>query len=272
MWINLSDFEFSLEDLLNSEGLLYGAGLFETMYIDTNGIEFFYAHLDRLQAGTEALKINMQGQLANRELLYMKLVNKFKELNLDRASLRIQLTKSGDKVIFWGQFKPFLYNEKQYLEGFKLGIKPTSLLEAEPLSSFKVSNYLRHWQGRFDLKEKGFDEYLWLNPLGKLTEGTITNYFFLKEGIWYTPKLSEGILPGIMRAALIASFKENGVKIMEGSFGIADVETAESIYLTNSLMGIMPVRALESKAFSVDKNLSRTLCQMLNLSRVEVLK
>lgn len=272
MWINLTEIEFSIEDLLNAEAMLYGAGLFETLYIDSNGIEYFDAHLDRLQAGAEALNINLPKQMANRELLYRKLVQKFESLDLVQSSLRIQLTKSGDKTLLWGQFRPFLYTESQYLEGFKLGIKPTALIEAEGLSRFKVSNYLRHWHGRLDLKEKGLDEYLWLNPLGKLTEGTVSNYFFLKNGVWYTPRVSEGILPGVMRAGLIASLKENGVKIVEGSFVLADVESAQRIYLTNSLMGVMPVNTFANKPFDVDKNLTMALWNGLKLSRVKGIK
>lgn len=264
--INLSDFELTTSDLLGSDAMRYGSGVFETLYVSPQGIEHFEAHLDRLEQGAAALGIFLPDCLTDRSALHRKLC-----ALLDRGeepcSLRLQLTKTGEKTLFWGQFRSFDYKPEQYRQGFKVGIKATNLLEADALSAFKHTSYLRHWQARFDLKARGYDEYLWLNPKGRLTEGTVSNYFFLKEGIWHTPSLSEGILPGVMRAAILASMDQKGVKIREGSFALADVEAAEALFLSNALMAVMPVCQLGEKTFEVDFALTQWLYQLLGLKR-----
>lgn len=266
-FINLSDFNFTLDDLLVSEGLCYGASLFETLYVNPFGIEFFDAHMDRLERGAAVLRISLPKLIKERERLKELLFALFLQTGESQGSLRLQMTCSNGKTLFWGQFKRFLYEPAQYHSGLTVGVKPTSLLEADALSDLKHASYLRHWQGRFDLKEKGYDEYLWLNPKGRLTEGTISNFFFIKDNKWNTPRVSEGILPGTMRGALLASLRQNGVEVREGIVTLADVESAEALFLCNALMAIMPVCQFNDQPMKVDIRLTRWLYDQLNLKR-----
>jgi len=80
----------------------------------------------------------------------------------------------------------------------------------------------------------GADEVLFLNADGNLCEGSFTSLFIEIKGQLYTPPLEAGILPGILRAALI----ESGQAI-EKQLTLKDLKTADNIYCGNSLRGLI---------------------------------
>jgi len=80
----------------------------------------------------------------------------------------------------------------------------------------------------------GVDEVLFRNERGELTEGSITNLFVARDGMLLTPPLSSGLLPGTLRAELLATGKAT-----EQVLTLADLETAEAIWLGNSVRGLI---------------------------------
>jgi para-aminobenzoate synthetase/4-amino-4-deoxychorismate lyase len=77
---------------------------------------------------------------------------------------------------------------------------------------------------------------LFRNERGELTEGAITNLFIEKGGRLATPPVSCGLLPGTFRADLIE--REQG-RVQQRILVVADLESAERIFLANSVRGIM---------------------------------
>jgi len=80
----------------------------------------------------------------------------------------------------------------------------------------------------------GVDEVIFLNEDNKICEGSFTSIFIEKNGKLLTPKLSEGILPGILRAQLLKAGQAEEADIFE-----TDLITAKTIYIGNSLRGLM---------------------------------
>lgn len=83
--------------------------------------------------------------------------------------------------------------------------------------------------------ERGLDELVFSNERGELTEGSFTNLFIRLGGKLHTPPLSSGLLPGTLRAELIASGKAE-----ERVLTLADLAAAEAIFLGNSVRGLVP--------------------------------
>jgi para-aminobenzoate synthetase/4-amino-4-deoxychorismate lyase len=67
-----------------------------------------------------------------------------------------------------------------------------------------------------------------------LAEGSITNLFIERDGTLLTPPLSSGLLPGTLRAELIATGRA-----IEQLLTLADLEAAEAIWLGNSVRGLL---------------------------------
>ncbi len=96
----------------------------------------------------------------------------------------------------------------------------------------------REWYGE-ELKKalnNGFDDVLFCNERGEITEGARSNIFIKKEGVLYTPPISCGLLPGVYRDVLLK--KKNTVeKVLYAN----DLNEADAIYLTNAVRGMWKV-------------------------------
>jgi len=101
----------------------------------------------------------------------------------------------------------------------------------------KTSIRTRYDQAWRDAEAQGAFDTLFFNERGELTEGGRCNVFVRIDGHWYTPPLSCGVLPGIMRAVLLA----------DPAFGAAEriitramLASASEIIACNALRGVMP--------------------------------
>jgi len=88
-------------------------------------------------------------------------------------------------------------------------------------------------------RETGCDEAVFLNQHGAITEGSITTIFVERDGVLKTPPLSSGVLPGTLRAALLADDNRN---VVEATLTLADLSAADAIYLGNSVRGLLIAR------------------------------
>jgi len=86
-------------------------------------------------------------------------------------------------------------------------------------------------------KAHGVDEVVFTNGRGELTEGSITTLFVERDGVLLTPALASGLLPGTLRAQLLAEGRAR-----EAVLTPADLEGAEKLYLGNSVRGLMPAQ------------------------------
>jgi para-aminobenzoate synthetase/4-amino-4-deoxychorismate lyase len=87
-------------------------------------------------------------------------------------------------------------------------------------------------------RAEGFDEVIFLNEREEVTEGAISNIFIRKEGELLTPPLSSGVLPGIFRRHLLETDRSAKEMILT----MQDLESAEAIYLCNSLRGMREIK------------------------------
>ena len=85
-------------------------------------------------------------------------------------------------------------------------------------------------------KKEGLLDYIFLNERKELTEGCMSNIFLEIQGQLYTPAVASGLLPGVLRQSLIS---QNKVK--EKTLFKSDLETADSIFVGNSVMGLQKV-------------------------------
>jgi len=83
----------------------------------------------------------------------------------------------------------------------------------------------------------GCDEVVFLNQYDELTEGTWTNLFVKEDGIFLTPPVSCGLLPGVLREYML-----NSSTAREAVLTVNDLRAAKKIYLGNSVRGLMPAR------------------------------
>ena len=85
-----------------------------------------------------------------------------------------------------------------------LGVAEARLDAGDAFLRHKTTRRALYDQARAQLPA-GVDELIFLNQRGEICEGTITNVFAEVDGGWRTPPLSSGVLPGVLRAELLAS-------------------------------------------------------------------
>ncbi len=114
-----------------------------------------------------------------------------------------------------------------------------------PLASDSQSLFLRHktsvrvrydaaWR---DAEQRGGFDTLFFNERGELTEGGRSNVFVKVDGRWITPPLACGVLPGVMRAAILA---DASWAAAEGVVTRAMLDAAPEIMVCNALRGALP--------------------------------
>jgi para-aminobenzoate synthetase/4-amino-4-deoxychorismate lyase len=86
----------------------------------------------------------------------------------------------------------------------------------------------------------GFDEVIFLNERGELTEGSISNIFVEHSGKLLTPPLTSGLLPGIMRRHLLETLPSAEERVLT----LADLKSADTLWLCNSVRGLRKVTSL----------------------------
>lgn len=119
-------------------------------------------------------------------------------------------------------------------------------LSPECTSSTDV--FLRHkttWREMYDrqyaeARADGFDEVLFTNEKGEVTEGAINNLFIEQAGKLLTPPLTSGVLPGIFRRHLL----ETCATAEESILTVENLKTADAVFLCNSVRGIRKVESL----------------------------
>ena len=96
----------------------------------------------------------------------------------------------------------------------------------------------------------GAFDAIFFNEVGELTEGARTNVFVRVEGVWKTPHLDCGVLPGTMRARVLGCC----LGVQECSITRAEFQAAERIVLSNALRGLVPVERMRT----IDHSLAST--------------
>lgn len=222
--------------------IFYGKSLFETIAIINGKTLFLKEHLERLRKSADVLGILVVADIEKQVEDFVAKYGFFEE-----GMLKLQISEKD----LYMKILPF------ELRDFPSGIKAGFIKEyyQNELGMHKSGNYLTNILARDIVLKKGCFEGIFLNRLGQVTEGTISNLFFIKGSKLKTPHLELNILPGITRNKIINIAKELKIEVQEGFFGPDEVMDADSVFFTNSLVkkGLVWVSELEEKSYKKDE-------------------
>jgi branched-subunit amino acid aminotransferase/4-amino-4-deoxychorismate lyase len=118
--------------------------------------------------------------------------------------------------------------------------------DLSPLVRLKSLNCLENVLGRREAAAGGADEGIFFNTRGDLAEGTASNVFLLfEDGRLVTPPAASGLLPGIAREIVLSVAKDLGLQAVVRTVSRRDIENAREVWLTNSLIEVMPLVSLD---------------------------
>jgi branched-chain amino acid aminotransferase len=241
-------------------GFLYGDGIYETMLVYDGVIFKLDEHLQRLYRSasligltipldTDSLKIALYDTL-----LANTLKNAYVRLTVSRGhgpiGLDPELCSQPTIVIMAQQSKE--YPRALYEKGINIIISETRRNLKEAIDPrIKSLNFLNNILAKIEAIKVDAYEAIMLNAHKRLSEGTISNIFFVKDNILCTPSVACGILDGITRGTVIDLAVKEDVKVKEGKFTKEDVYAATEVFITNTSLEVMPVSKVDSRIYPV---------------------
>ena len=242
-FIKKSDAQISIMD----RGFLFGDGVYELIPVYNNKIFLLQKHLERLKNSLSLIGMKFIDGL---EDTIEKLIsindkkNYFIYLHITRGQQEkrnhVYPKSIVPTVLIMCEEYP-TYNQEQITTGFsacvqedfrwlKSNIKSISLLGNVLLKN------LAHMGG--------FYETLLIRN-NKLTEGSASNVFTVKDSKIYTPRLSNELLPGVTRDLLIDLLKDHHMKVIESDISHQDLLDSDEVWCSSSTNAVVPIVRVE---------------------------
>ncbi len=197
-------------------------GLIETLRWDDDGFYLLERHLNRLETSAAFFEIACDIAEVRRALE--------DAVRNTEAPQRVRLVLSEIGKIHVSSSHLVEMNTLRFV------IAEHRMHSADPLLVHKTTRRAVYDTPREEAaRELNVGEVVFLNERGELTEGSFTNLFIEKNGVLLTPALSSGLLPGTLRAELIAEGRAH-----EAVLTPDDLTGAERILLGNSVRGLVP--------------------------------
>jgi branched-chain amino acid aminotransferase/4-amino-4-deoxychorismate lyase len=240
----------------DDRGFTLGDGLFETVLARNGELVLWEAHMDRLARGCAALGLPAPDLQACRITAEEELADA--GLKASRAAVRISWSAgSGGR----GLDRPARIVPRLVAQAAPaprpqgpaaLSIVSVRRNETSPASRLKALSYLDQVLARREAQAMGADEAVMLNGRGELACCGAANLFWLRDRTLSTPALDCGVLDGIMRAALISAARAEGYEVREVRARPAELEDADAVFMTNSLIGVRAVCALDERRYDME--------------------
>lgn len=252
---------------VESRGLLYGEGCFETLRAYQGA--FFKAgeHLQRLRQAAGYLGFTYPADLqpgSFRQLCGVLLEKN--SLSEKDAVIRMQLFRSGGRGYDIEADPETHYSLlasplPDYPSEVTLVTVDTRRIPSESLPSrFKLTNNINYIAAARQASKQGADDALMLTVDDKISETTIANIFWVTGETVYTPSQECDLLPGITRNTLIDIIKQlESVELNEGTYSLEQLYQAESVWICNSLRHIIGVSRIDEQNFNCNHKLLNEL-------------
>jgi len=150
------------------------------------------------------------------------------------AYIRITLSARGHLLVIARPRTPL--PRRWYDLGAKILIAPWIRDPRAPLSGHKTLNYLENVLAHDEALKRGYADMIYVGPDDELLEGSVSNLFLVTGKKIVTPALGRGILPGVTRKVILEL-----VAVTERTVRRDELERAEEVFLTNSLIEVLPV-------------------------------
>ncbi len=242
----------------DNRGLRYGDGLFETIKVMNNKIALAGYHFERLFEGLRALQFE-QPALFTEENLSSQILELCKKNGHQRlARIRLMIFR-GDGGLYDPEdhFPRYVIQSKELPakntqlneSGLVTGIFPDGRKACDRFSNLKSNNFLIYAMAALYAGKNQLDDCLVLNAHNRICESTAANVFCIKEGMMYTPSLSEGCVAGVMRRYLLKTLPGAGYMVHEKQLTVEDIAQADEVFFSNAISGIRWVRGFGDTAY-----------------------
>jgi 4-amino-4-deoxychorismate lyase len=236
---------------LSDRAIHYGDGLFETIAICNGRIEFWQRHMQRLARGCKRLGMTMPDSALLLSEARTLITNDDGVLKIiisrgqgGRGYRPLSMDESQPTRIIVGYPWPD-YPAENSEQGIALRYCTTSASLNPALAGMKHLNRLEQVLARAEWSDPAIAEGLMFDMNGRLIEGTMSNLFFVRSGALHTPDLSNSGVAGIIRKVILELANSLNIPVHCQHYSRDDLECADEIFITNSIIGLWPVRQIQ---------------------------
>lgn len=244
-----------------THALHYGTGVFEGIraYWDEAGQELFlmrpHEHFERWKRNCEILRLQVAPTVDELCAITVQLLRR----NVIRTDVYIRplAYKCAERIgvnpddhdaiaVVALPFGEYLRSDM----GLHAGVSAWRRLEdnAIPARAKICGAYVNSALASDDARRAGFDEAILLNESGHVAEASTSNIFMVRKGRLITPPVTENVLEGITRNAIMElAERELGMKVAERAIDRSELYIADELFLTGTAVGVAPVVRIDNR-------------------------
>lgn len=242
--------------------LLYGDGVFEGIRIYNGTIFQCAAHMDRLLASAEAIRLEVP---FSREQITDAMYQTLRANGLSDGYIRLLVTRgpgtlgldldkcsAGAVIIIADTIA--LYPGEMYENGLEVIIAERRRISADMLPpAVKSCNYLNNILAKAEATDARAGEAIMLNAEGQVAEASGDNVFLVKGGTVFTPPPEAGILIGVTRRVVVGLCGKLGIALEERPISVAELHSAEEVFLTGTAAEVIAVTKVDGQSIGSGK-------------------
>jgi branched-subunit amino acid aminotransferase/4-amino-4-deoxychorismate lyase len=250
--------------MFNSQGFLYGRGIFTTVAFRDGRLLLWEKHWRRIGNDSAAIGLNI-GEFSESEVL-SRAAAAIDESGIRSGRLRLTFSDASTSAL-WSVsgrreaacgLSVMVGGSRRLPAPFRVTVSPYNVLSTDPLNRVKTCNYLGRILALEEANERGFNEAIRLNERGQITGGCVSNVFWLKGDTLFTPPLSTGCLPGTTR-----EFVMDNIRCEEVEAGLSELVNADAAFLTSAGLGIAAIDELDGRPLAKPPHLITDLLAVL---------
>lgn len=239
----------------DDRGFAYGDGVFRTLAMRRGRPEFWARHYARLAADCGALTIAPPS--AEVLLADMRIV----AVRMPEAAVRITVTRGSGgrgyladqdlrprRVVTAGPLPDYPASYRTH--GVRVRYCDLHLAAQPRLAGIKHLNRLENVLARAEWSDPAIAEGLLLDADGHVIEGTRSNLFIVEGNVLTTPDLSRCGVAGVTRDLVLEAAQRHGMSCQVQPVDRPRLESADEVFLVNSLIRVWPVAAAGSRTWS----------------------
>ena len=237
-------------------GLLYGDGVFEGIRVYGGKVFELDAHIKRLYASANAIRLNMPvdpdtmtdrtRQTVDANDIKDGYIRLIVTRGVGTLGLNPLVCKKGQVIIIAATIQ--LYPEELYRSGLK--VISASTVRNHPLTvspQIKSLNYLNNILAKIEALDRDMLEAIMYNHEGYVAEATGDNVFIVKDGGLASPPISAGSLPGITRGVVMRLARDSGYEVTEQNLTRYDLYAADEIFLTGTAAEVIGIVEIDGR-------------------------
>ena len=239
---------------VSDRGFLFGDSVFETLVAFGSRILDFEEHIERLQQSAAELYMDVPWPAQQLKFEIEELLGR---VGCPKCAVRLIVTR-GDGAGLAAGGTPVMRRvmicrpadpipPRFLTEG--IALKRKALPYTIRGASAKTSNYGRSIAAMAEAQKAGFDDVLWSNSEGEVTEASTANIFFVGRdgdvGEIVTPPANSGLLLGITRNRVIEIIKKTGAEFREAVVYADEIPRFDEAFLCSTVRGLVPISRID---------------------------